>query len=95
MINQEKQNIIVDYLKAYQPEMIGIFGSYARGENRPDSDLDILINIKKPIGLLEFVKMEQELSELLNIKVDLVTERSVKNEKLKSYIMQDLKVILH
>ncbi len=57
MISSEKQNIIVNYLKAYQPEMIGIFGSYSRGEERPDSDLDILINIKKPIGLLEFVKM--------------------------------------
>jgi uncharacterized protein len=83
MINQEKQTIIVNYLQPYEPEMIGVFGSYARGENQAESDLDILISIKKPIGLLEFVRM----------KVDLVTERSVKNEKLKHYIHQDLKII--
>jgi hypothetical protein len=95
MINTEKQNIIINYLKDYQPEMIGIFGSYSRGEERPDSDLDILITIKKSIGLFEFVRMERELSALLGIKVDLVTERSIKNEKLKNYIQKDLKVILH
>ncbi|HLG03272.1 MAG TPA: nucleotidyltransferase family protein [Bacteroidia bacterium] len=94
MISQEKQNIIVNYLKVYQPEMIGIFGSYARGENRADSDLDILISIKKPIGLLEFVRMQRELSELLGVNVDLVTERSIRNETLKKYIYQDLQVIL-
>lgn len=93
MINQEKQNIIVNYLQPYEPEMIGVFGSYARGDNHPGSDLDILISIKKPIGLFEFVRMERELSALLGIKVDLVTERSVKNEKLKGYINQDLKLI--
>ena len=86
MINTEKQNIIINYLQAYKPKMIGVFGSYARGENRPNSDLDILINIQKPIGLFEFVGMEQDLSKLLQVKVDLVTERSVKNVKFKKYI---------
>lgn len=84
---------IINYLKAYEPLSIGIFGSYARGENRSDSDIDILIDLKAAVGLLEFVKMSNELSDLLGIKVDLMTKNSLKNERLKKYIDQDLKVI--
>jgi predicted nucleotidyltransferase len=89
----EINNIIINYLTAYQPASIGIFGSYARGENKIDSDIDILVDLKTQIGLLEFVKIGYELSELLGIKVDLVTEKSLKNEKIKKYIHTDLQVI--
>lgn len=95
MISSEKQNVIVQYLSEYLPTKIGIFGSYARDENRPDSDLDILIDIKKPISLFDLVKIQQDLSDLVGIKVDLVTERSIRNEKLKKYIEKDLKIIFH
>jgi predicted nucleotidyltransferase len=72
---------------------IGIFGSYARDENRPDSDLDILINLNTDISLLQLVRMERELSELLAIKVHLVTEGAIKNQKLRNYIEADLEII--
>jgi hypothetical protein len=93
MERSEINSIIINYLKNYQPSSIGIFGSYAREENKPDSDIDILIDLKIRIGLLEFVKMNYELSDLLGIKVDLVSEKSLKNEKLKQYIQNDLKII--
>ncbi len=93
MERSEINNIIINYLKNYQPSSIGIFGSYAREENKPGSDIDILIDLKTKIGLLEFVKMNYELSELLGIKVDLVSEKSLKNERLKQYIQNDLKII--
>jgi len=77
-------------LKPYRPERVRIFGSFARGENGKNSDLDILIKFQDSIGLLELVQIEQELSDKLGIKVDLVTEGSLKNPRLKKYIEQDL-----
>ena len=92
-MKKEWSNKIVKYLQDYDPAKIGIFGSYVRGEQTDKSDLDILINLRRRIGLLQFVRMERELSELLGVKVDLVTEGSLKNEKLKSYIEKDLVII--
>lgn len=93
MTTPDQNNKILNYLKSYQPEWVGIFGSWARGENRPDSDLDILIKLGKPVSLLTFIDMEDELSKLLHVKVDLVSEGALKNELLKKYIFQDLRII--
>jgi predicted nucleotidyltransferase len=69
--------------------MIGIFGSYARGEENADSDLDILIDFESKVDLLELIGIEQELESLLGMKVDLITYRSI-NASLKPYIEHDL-----
>ncbi len=93
MITDQQYKKIVDVLTPFNPERIGIFGSYARGEETRDSDLDILVSFSKPINLLQFVRLEIELSEKLGVKVDLVTERAV-HPRLRKYIDQDLKMIL-
>ena len=93
MIDSAKNKIIGDYLQQYNPVKIGIFGSYAREENRPDSDLDILINLNTTISLFQLVRFERELSELLGVKVDLVSDGAIKNQKLRNYIEADLKII--
>lgn len=90
MIEPKLQNTVLDILKPYQPAKVGVFGSYARGENKRGSDLDILIKFKNNISLLKLVLIEQELSDKLGIKVDIVTEGSLKNPRLKKYIEQDL-----
>ena len=84
---------IVEYLESYNPERIGIFGSYAREEDTEDSDIDILVNFKKTISLLDLARIHRELSSALGKKVDLVTEPALKNERLKQYIYQDLQII--
>jgi len=89
MISIQQQNIIKSVTKRYNPTLLGIFGSYARGEESEKSDLDILIDFDAKINLLELIGIEQELSELLGIKVDLITLRSV-NASLKPYIESDL-----
>ena len=89
MISTQQQNIIKSVTKRYNPTLLGIFGSYARGEESEKSDLDILIDFDAKINLLELIVIEQELSELLGIKVDLITLRSV-NASLKPYIESDL-----
>jgi len=90
VISSTLQQQVISILQPYEPIRIGVFGSYARGENTSDSDLDILIKFKKQMGLLKFVEVQQELSEKLDIEVDLVTENSLKNPRLKKYIQQDL-----
>jgi predicted nucleotidyltransferase len=93
MVSQEINTKIVSYLKQYHPSMVGVFGSYARNEQTKFSDIDVLIDFKSTLSLLELVHIEQELSEILGIKVDLVTKSSLKNTKLIHYIQQDLQVI--
>ena len=67
---------------------IGIFGSYTRGDNNEDSDIDILVEFENPIGL-EFVDLAYELEELLNHKIDLVSKKAIKS-RLINYINEDL-----
>jgi len=93
MSREEIQNIIITYLKNYEPEFVGIFGSYARNQNISTSDIDILVSFKKTYSLLKLIHMENELSDKLGIKVDLVTIGSLKNEIIKNNIMNDLQTI--
>ena len=81
---------IIQYLLPYHPERVSVFGSFAMGENRRDSDLDILIKFDDRISLLKLVQVEQELSDKLGIPIDLVTENSLKNSRLRAYIERDL-----
>ena len=69
------------YLAAeYGVKEIGIFGSYVRGEQRADSDLDVLIELERParISLIELVELELYLSSLLDVKVDLAIKKNLK-----------------
>jgi predicted nucleotidyltransferase len=63
--------------KKYKIKEIGFFGSHSRGDFRPDSDVDILVEFSEPIGL-EFVDLANELEGLLQRKVDLVSRRGIK-----------------
>lgn len=64
---------------------IGVFGSYVRGEQTEDSDIDILVDLEKPFGLVRFIQLEKYISELLGIKVDLATR-----DALKPFIGQEI-----
>jgi hypothetical protein len=59
---------------------MGIFGSYVRGEQRPDSDVDILIELERPprFSLIGLVELEYYLSELLGVKADLAIRRNLR-----------------
>lgn len=83
---------ITPILEKYGVEYAGVFGSVARGEANDDSDVDILVKIFKPVSLLKFFKLNDELEDALGRKVDLVTEGSV-NRHVKSYVLSDLKAI--
>jgi len=69
---------------------IGIFGSYVRGEQRADSDIDILVDFERPIGW-EIVDLKEYLENLLGMKVDLVPKRSViRKPLLWKHIQEEL-----
>lgn len=66
-------------LKAkYNVKNIGIFGSYVRSEAKKKSDIDILVEFEKPIDFFDFLELEEYLSRIFNIKVDLVMKRALK-----------------
>jgi predicted nucleotidyltransferase len=62
----------------YHVDSLGLFGSYVRHENRPDSDLDILVTFSETPSLLRLIELENLLSDLLGIKVDLVMRDALK-----------------
>ena len=67
---------------------LGIFGSYARGEAKSDSDLDIVVEISK-IDLFLLVHMKDELEKLFNTKIDIVRYRKRMNKFLKKHIDEE------
>ena len=74
LIEQNLSRLTQEYNISY----LGIFGSYIRGEQKEDSDLDILVEFSKEPDLLEFIGLKQELSEILGVEVDLVMKNALK-----------------
>jgi predicted nucleotidyltransferase len=64
--------------RRYGVRSLGLFGSYVRHENRPDSDLDVLISFDQIPSLLRLIEVENHLSDLLDVKVDLVLRDALK-----------------
>jgi len=62
----------------FKVKNIGVFGSYVRGEQKGSSDVDVLVEFDDPIGLFEFMKLENYLSDVLGVKVDLVSKKALK-----------------
>ncbi len=59
---------------------LDLFGSVARGESGPDSDVDLLVDFDRPIGLFHFVRVQRRLEEILGCRVDLVMRDAVKRQ---------------
>ncbi len=76
-------------LKKYGVKSASIFGSVARGENKSDSDIDMIVAIEKNIGVYEFVALKHELEDMLGKEVDLVSRGSI-NKYIGPYIEKDI-----
>ena len=66
-----------------------VFGSVARGESGKKSDLDLIVTLRKPIGLFKFDEMNEKLEHKLHTKVDVLTHQSI-NPRLKPYMVKDM-----
>ena len=70
-----------------------IFGSYARGENKKNSDIDILVDFPRGKGLFEFIGLQQELEEVLGKKVDLGEYSTLKPRIKDQVLSQQVRII--
>lgn len=79
---------VLKSLKALMPDLkerfgvksLGVFGSYARGETKRRSDLDLLVEFHRAPTMFEFVRLERHLANVLGLKVDLVMKSALKPE---------------
>ena len=85
-ILEEHKSIIE---KQFKVKEIGIFGSYVRGEQEDKSDMDILVEFREPVGFFTFFDLEEYLSDLLGIKVNLVSKKALK-PRIAKYILQEM-----
>ena len=94
MTTQEMTQLIAEYFKTQPVLKAWLFGSFARGEEREDSDVDLLVKFDRsfPIGLFAYIRMHRELEELLGRKVDLV-EAGTLRPAVQTTANRDLKVI--
>jgi len=74
--------------KQFKVRKLALFGSYARGDQQPDSDVDILVEVDPSIGL-EFVTLADKIEKSLGVCVDLVSSRAVNAEAME-YIKPEL-----
>ncbi len=85
-LTEDIRKKVIEFLKKHGAKKISIFGSYIRGDATPESDLDVIVEFNEPKGLIKFVSIENELSEILGIKVDLLTEKAI-----STYLINDIK----
>lgn len=67
---------------------LALFGSVARGEANPQSDVDLLVEFSQPVGLFEFIRVQQALEALLGCPVDLVTPDALR-ESMRTTVMAE------
>ena len=73
----------------YKVKTLGVFGSYVRGEQKEDSDLDILVEFQEPVGLFKFMELEEFLGKNTGVKVDLVSKKALK-PRIGKYILKEV-----
>ena len=91
-LNEEIKNKIIFILAKYNIRKILVFGSYARNEAKPNSDLDLIVEFPDDISLLDHIGIEFELSEALNMKIDLLSQNGI-SPYIKDQIMKEAIVI--
>jgi predicted nucleotidyltransferase len=90
--NEIETSKLVEVCRANDAAMVGIFGSFARGDATAGSDVDVLVRFRRPKSLIAIVRLERELTAILGRKVDLLTEASL-SPYLRPGILHDLQVL--
>lgn len=78
--------------KSFHVDKVGLFGSYARQEQTEESDLDLLVDFETTPNFIQLVELEEHLSKLLGIKVEIITSGGIK-DRVRPNIMKDMEFI--
>ena len=84
---------VVPVLKEYKVTKAGIFGSYARGEQNKESDVDILINVDEGIDLIDLIQLRTRLQKATKKKIDLVQYDTIRKELRKSILNEEVQLL--
>jgi predicted nucleotidyltransferase len=88
LIDETKEESIIRVCKKNDISFLGLFGSYARGEQKEESDVDFLASFSMRKSLLDLVRIEREMSNILGVKVDLVMKDTLK-PRIKDRILNE------
>ncbi len=91
-IKEPLQKLYPKLKQKYRIAKLGIFGSFARNEQREDSDLDLLVTFEETPGLFKYIELENFISDSLGIKVDLVMEEALK-PTIKERVLNEVLLI--
>jgi len=89
---EEIKKKIIPVLQRYQVRKASIFGSIVRGEDTPESDIDILVELNDNLSLLDFISLKLELEEALQRRVDLVEKKTLKETIKDEILSQEVQV---
>ena len=78
--------------KEHRVKRLRVFGSAAKGEDRPDSDIDLLVDFSVPVGFFELIELEEQLAAFFGRSVDLLTERGL-SPHFRDSILSNTKVL--
>lgn len=87
ILNEYKEELA----RKYKIKEMRIFGSYVKGKQKDSSDVDIIVDFEEIPTFVEFVRLQEELDRLLNMKVDLLTEESI-SPFIKPYIKESVTI---
>ncbi|MDD4663096.1 MAG: nucleotidyltransferase family protein [Caldisericia bacterium] len=91
-MNKDLLENLIKILRSYGATEIILFGSYARGENRPDSDIDVIVEFNETKGLFKKAEIIRVIYEKLGVHIDLLSKNYI-NPFLRPYIERDMKVL--
>ncbi|MQA87576.1 MAG: helix-turn-helix domain-containing protein [Streptosporangiales bacterium] len=81
LLKQRKKDV-ADIISRYPVSRVWVFGSVARGDDRPDSDLDLLVELTPGASFVEYIGLEDDLSAVLGCPVDVVTTKELESNDL-------------
>ena len=90
---EEIKKKILPILECYEVKRVGLFGSCARGEEKKDSDIDILVEIEKDISLIDFIGLKLKIEKVLGRKVDLVEYDTIKPMLRESILNEQVRIL--
>jgi len=85
---RQRRKAIIEAAARRRAHNLRVFGSVARGDDGPSSDVDLLVDLEDGVGLLELIGLERELTELLGVAVDVVPADGLK-PRLREQVLQE------